>query len=1067
MIETSISLKAIFLTFFVLVFAGCADNEICAVWTEGVTDPETGRAIHTLTVKNAPEGTDWNIWFTSNHIYIGDDLEGAEGSISLHHGCWYKMTPKEREGKDLVLKYTDRPLQRHCWAPEGFVLEHDGKAVALDAEYVFLPSERIQDFAYNQVETHVWDMIPSLKNVAVSEGTTRLETVPAAQIVPADKAGWYRITLDGTCKVEAADEDGAWYAKVTLDNLKRNAGGNEIPNMIIEDWPDMGYRGFMLDISRNFTTRDNILRFIDLLAHYKVNIFHLHFGDDEGWRVEIEKFPELTAYGAHHAFPHRNEAGEYVEEEYLMPSYNGSIDPDDMSSSANGYLTKEDYIEILKYAWERRIKVIPEFDTPGHSRAAIKAMDAYSERVGSDEFRLSDPEDRSEYCSVQYYKDNALNVAMPSTYRFIEVVFDELIAYHKEAGAPLPAIHVGGDEVAKGAWTASPACLKIMEERGWDNVELMKSYYIEKVLDIAEARGVKIAGWQEVVMDLEDHVYERLKKNLYSVNFWHTGHGQEEYPYQYANDGVPTVLSNMTNTYVDFAYTPDKTERGLSWGGFVDERRSFSLLPYDIYRSVRWDDHGRIRDISTLPDGKTPLKARENVIGVQAQLWTETVRCFDHVTSYVFPKVCGVFERAWNASPSWEGTTQADDPAFLQELDRYYSTVVSHEIPYYDEMQIAYRQRKRSAIMTFSQVLDRDRSKYAVNNFAEDDKYTMLQPYETVSVKEPKGRKVKNIIFMIGDGMGLEQISAAWVCNGGKLNLDNFTNVGIQRTYSANKLVTDSAAAGTALATGHKTDNGMISMTPDTVAVKSLAEEAMEKGKRTGAAVTCRVNDATPAVFFSHSASRKNQEDIVEQMAGSGVYFLAGGGTKFWRDREDGKDISEDVKARGYSYVETKEDLMAVENGPVIALMDTYELKPSLDRGDILPASVTKALELLDNRKGFFLMIEGSMIDDGGHDNKAGHTMEEIFDFDRTLGIVLEWAAKDGQTLVIVTADHATGGMTLLSGSIDEKRIRVNYSTTGHNGIALPVFAWGPHSEDFVGIYENTELSDRIRALIR
>lgn len=1067
MIETSISLKAIFLTFFVLVFAGCADNEICAVWTEGVTDPETGRAIHTLTVKNAPEGTDWNIWFTSNHIYIGDDLEGAEGSISLHHGCWYKMTPKEREGKDLVLKYTDRPLQRHCWAPEGFVLEHDGKAVALDAEYVFLPSERIQDFAYNQVETHVWDMIPSLKNVAVSEGTTRLETVPAAQIVPADKAGWYRITLDGTCKVEAADEDGAWYAKVTLDNLKRNAGGNEIPNMVIEDWPDMGYRGFMLDISRNFTTRDNILRFIDLLAHYKVNIFHLHFGDDEGWRVEIEKFPELTAYGAHHAFPHRNEAGEYVEEEYLMPSYNGSIDPDDMSSSANGYLTKEDYIEILKYAWERRIKVIPEFDTPGHSRAAIKAMDAYSERVGSDEFRLSDPEDKSEYCSVQYYKDNALNVAMPSTYRFIEVVFDELIAYHKEAGAPLPAIHVGGDEVAKGAWTASPACLKIMEERGWDNVELMKSYYIEKVLDIAEARGVKIAGWQEVVMDLEDHVYERLKKNLYSVNFWHTGHGQEEYPYQYANDGVPTVLSNMTNTYVDFAYTPDKTERGLSWGGFVDERRSFSLLPYDIYRSVRWDDHGRIRDISTLPDGKTPLKARENVIGVQAQLWTETVRCFDHVTSYVFPKVCGVFERAWNASPSWEGTTQADDPAFLQELDRYYSTVVSHEIPYYDEMQIAYRQRKRSAIMTFSQVLDRDRSKYAVNNFAEDDKYTMLQPYETVSVKEPKGRKVKNIIFMIGDGMGLEQISAAWVCNGGKLNLDNFTNVGIQRTYSANKLVTDSAAAGTALATGHKTDNGMISMTPDTVAVKSLAEEAMEKGKRTGAAVTCRVNDATPAVFFSHSASRKNQEDIVEQMAGSGVYFLAGGGTKFWRDREDGKDISEDVKARGYSYVETKEDLMAVENGPVIALMDTYELKPSLDRGDILPASVTKALELLDNRKGFFLMIEGSMIDDGGHDNKAGHTMEEIFDFDRTLGIVLEWAAKDGQTLVIVTADHATGGMTLLSGSIDEKRIRVNYSTTGHNGIALPVFAWGPHSEDFVGIYENTELSDRIRALIR
>ena len=371
------------------------------------------------------------------------------------------------------------------------------------------------------------------------------------------------------------------------------------------------------------------------------------------------------------------------------------------------------------------------------------------------------------------------------------------------------------------------------------------------------------------------------------------------------------------------------------------------------------------------------------------------------------------------------------------------------------------------AYVANSQVLDRDRSKYAVNNFAEDDKYVMLEPYETVSVQEPKGRKVKNIIFMIGDGMGLEQISAAWVCNGGKLNLDNFTNVGIQRTYSANKLVTDSAAAGSALATGQKTNNGMISMNPDTVAVKSLAEEAMEKGKRAGAAVTCRVTDATPAVFFSHAPSRKLMDDIAVQMTNSGLYFLSGGGTKYWSGREDGVDLVGQAEAMGYTYVETKEEMMAVEEGPVIARMDEYELQPALDRGDILPSSVQKALQVLDNKKGFFLMIEGSMIDDGGHDNKAGKTMEEIFDFDRTLGLVLEWAEKDGQTLVIVTADHATGGMTLLGGSIDGQRIRVNYSTTGHNGVALPVFAWGPHAEDFVGIYENAELSDKIRALIK
>ena len=684
--------QAICLIAGIIFLAGCADKP-AVVWTEGETDPETGRAVQTLTVLNAPEGVDWTLWLTSNHIVPGS-VEGTEGTIELFHGCLYRMTPLAREGKDLMVKYTDRPLQRHCWAPEGFAIEHDGKVMALDVKYEFLPSESIPDFPYNQVKTEVWDMIPSLKSVTSGEGVTVVEEMPEVEFVGSRKAGWYRIVLDGTCKVQAADQDGAWYAQVTLDNLKRNAGGNELPNLVIEDWPDFGYRGFMLDISRNFTSRENILKFIDLLAHYKANVFHLHFGDDEGWRVEMPQFPELTSYGAYHEFPYKNAEGEYEETDYLMPSYNGSVDPKDMSSSANGHLSKEDYIEIVKYAWERRIAVIPEFDTPGHSRAAIKAMQAYAERTGDDSYLLSDREDVSEYCSVQYYKDNALNVALPSTYKFIEVVFDNLIAYHKEAGAPLPAIHVGGDEVPSGAWVGSPACQKIMAERGWDNIELLKSYYIENVLDIAEARGVKISGWQELVMDLEDHVYERMKKNLYSVNFWHTGGKQQEYPYMYANDDVPVVLSNMTNTYVDFAYTPDKTERGLSWGGFVDERRSFSLLPYDIYRSVRWDDKGRICDIKDLPEGKTRLVKRENIVGVQAQLWTETVRCFDHVTAYVFPKVCGVFERAWNASPSWEGTTAADDPAFMEDLDRYYSTVVSHEMPYYESEGVAYRHRK-------------------------------------------------------------------------------------------------------------------------------------------------------------------------------------------------------------------------------------------------------------------------------------------------------------------------------------------------------------------------------------
>ena len=675
-----------------ILSAGCSTERISAIWSEGEADPETGLATHTLTILNAPEGVDWAVWMSSNYIDPGY-VEGTEGTIELFHGCDYRMTPAEHTGDRLVVKYTDAPLKRHSWAPEGIALEHNGKVRALPVKYEFLPSEKVADFPYNHVETQVWDMVPSLKSVTPAEGVTVVGEMPEVEFVDGQKAGWYKIVLDGACKVLAADEDGAMYAKVTIDNLKRNAGGVEIPNMVIEDWPDMGYRGFMLDISRNFTSKDNILKFIDLLAHYKVNVFHLHFGDDEGWRIEIQKFPELTSFGAYHGFPFMNAEGEYTETDYLLPSYNGSVDPKDLSSTANGHLSKEDYVEILKYAWERRISVIPEFDTPGHSRAAIKAMEKYAERTGDSGYLVSDPEDASVYRSVQLYRDNALNVAMPSTYKFIEVVFDELIAYHKEAGVPLPAIHVGGDEVAHGAWTGSPACQKLMEEKGWDNIELLKSYYIENVLDIAEARGVKLSGWQEIVMDLEPQVYERLKKNLYSVNFWYAGPGQEDFPYIYANDGVPVVVSNVANTYMDLAYNYDKTERGHDWGGYVDERRSFSLLPYDLFRSVRWDDYGEICDIRNLSEGKTQLEVKENLVGVQAQLWTETIRDFDYVTYYVFPKVCGVFERAWNATPSWQSTRVSDDPAFMEALDRYYSTVVSHEMPYYESEGIAYRKR--------------------------------------------------------------------------------------------------------------------------------------------------------------------------------------------------------------------------------------------------------------------------------------------------------------------------------------------------------------------------------------
>jgi alkaline phosphatase len=362
----------------------------------------------------------------------------------------------------------------------------------------------------------------------------------------------------------------------------------------------------------------------------------------------------------------------------------------------------------------------------------------------------------------------------------------------------------------------------------------------------------------------------------------------------------------------------------------------------------------------------------------------------------------------------------------------------------------------------------RDKSRYAVTNFENDDLYTAVQIHEPVSVKEPSGKKVKNIIFMIGDGMGLEQLSTAWIVNNRHLNItDNFSNIGIQWTYSASKLVTDSAAAGTALATGSKTRNGAIAVNTDNEVLETLSEYAKSKGKKTGTSVVCRVCDATPAVFSTHAPNRDSLYNIMAQFVDSKLDFLFGGGLKWWEDRPDGRNLTAEAEAKGYTFVKDIESLKAVENGPVIALTAYKELPPALDRGTEHQESVKKALELLDNKNGFFLMVEGSCIDDWCHANKVGYAVEEILDFDRTVGTVLEWAAQDGETLVIVTADHSTGAMTLCGGKVAEQSVAVNFANTGHNGVALPVYAWGPHAEDFVGIYENAELSQKIKALIK
>ena len=361
----------------------------------------------------------------------------------------------------------------------------------------------------------------------------------------------------------------------------------------------------------------------------------------------------------------------------------------------------------------------------------------------------------------------------------------------------------------------------------------------------------------------------------------------------------------------------------------------------------------------------------------------------------------------------------------------------------------------------------RDLSKYADDKFSIDDQYQVAVPYQTVTVSPVRNRRIKNVIVMIGDGMGLEQVSVGWVLNGGHLNMDNCKVTGFSRTYTVDSLITDSCAGGSALATGVKTRYGFMACDPDGNPVPSLLQDAQRKGKKTGVAVTCRINDATPIDFVGHSTDRHDEAGIAAQYVDSGVDFLAGGGIQFWQNREDGRDLVQEMKDRDYTFVDNLDDLHKVKEGKVLGLFAPLEMEPALDRGPVLEDCAMKAIELLDNRKGFFLMIEGSSIDDWCHRHKLGHMAEELFDFDRTVGKVLEWAEKDGHTLVIITADHATGGLTLLGGSLENRSAKVHFSTKGHNGILVPVFAYGPHAEEFSGVYENAELAARIRRLMK
>jgi alkaline phosphatase len=325
--------------------------------------------------------------------------------------------------------------------------------------------------------------------------------------------------------------------------------------------------------------------------------------------------------------------------------------------------------------------------------------------------------------------------------------------------------------------------------------------------------------------------------------------------------------------------------------------------------------------------------------------------------------------------------------------------------------------------------------------------------------------KPKNVILMIGDGMGLTQISYAMMEATQRLNFQRFQEIGLMNTTSSDSKVTDSAAGATAFACGVKSYSGAIGVDSTQKPVTNLVEIFHKNGLSCGLIATSTITHATPASFASHQPKRDMYQEIAKDLLHSDVEFLAGGGIRHFTKRDDEKNLLDSFKNKGY-VVDTNFNSFLFKDGKkMIGLFAPMHMPKVTDREEILePLSVKGIEQLNQNKKGFFLMIEGSQIDFGGHDNDINYVVTELYEFDKAIGTVLDFAEKDGNTLVIVTADHETGGLSLPgeNDSYHTKKLDPKFSNTAHTGCMVPVFAYGPGSQLFKGIYDNTDIFKKI-----
>jgi len=329
----------------------------------------------------------------------------------------------------------------------------------------------------------------------------------------------------------------------------------------------------------------------------------------------------------------------------------------------------------------------------------------------------------------------------------------------------------------------------------------------------------------------------------------------------------------------------------------------------------------------------------------------------------------------------------------------------------------------------------------------------------------------KNIILLIGDGMGVTQISSLYAFEDKLASFDRFKHIGFIKTASSDSRITDSAAGATAFASGIKTYNAAIGVDQDTASVETIIEILAKKGWKTGLVATSSITHATPAAFYAHVAHRNMEEEIARQLLGADIDIFIGGGEKFFNSRIDGVNYLDSLTLRGYAIKTGMVDNVRTENPSqkeAHLLSQNAMMKMSEGRGVFLKEASMYAIDKLNkSNKNFFVMIEGSQIDWAGHANDHGYLVDEMLDFDETINAVLDFAKKDGNTLVIVTADHETGGYALSSSKEGRNGVTGTFSTGGHTAALIPVFAYGPGAENFQGIYENNEVFHKMMNVIK